>query len=81
MEDLLSSNEEGQQRLREAAGREESWLAGHVEKEDRKTSSMEPEVPANTEGSHAAMATTDEVEKLENAETSLRAAILGKDNR
>ena len=41
----------------------------------------EPEAPADTEGGDAAMATTDEVENIEDAETSVRAAILGKGDR
>ena len=61
MEDLLSTNKEGQQRLREVVERKEHWLAGHVEHVDTKAVSTEPKVPANTEGGNAAMATTDEV--------------------
>ena len=38
----------------------------------------ETDVPAIAEGGKAAMMTEDEVEHLENAETSVRAAVLGK---
>ena len=38
----------------------------------------ETDVPANAEGGKAAMMTEDEVEHLESAETSVRAAVLGK---
>ena len=43
--------------------------------------SVEPEVPANTEGVNATMDTTDEIEDLENAGTFVRSAFLGKGDR
>ena len=56
------------------------WRAGQVENEDKNTVLTETAVPADTEGGNAAM-TTDEVENLENVETSVRAAVLGKGDR
>ena len=76
----LADNEEGQQRLREANERKEHWLAGQFENEGKKTVLTETTVPADTEGGNAAMA-ADEVQNLEHAETSVRAAIIGGTKR
>ena len=78
MEELSADNQEGQQRLREAVERKEHSLAGQIENEDKKTVLTKTKVLADTEGGKVAMITTDKVEHLENAETCVSAAVLGK---
>ena len=83
MEDLIAKEDVGgQQRIRGAADRRDTWIAGKVEEHaaDEVVELKElPRRPADV--SSPAVIAEGDFENLENADASVRAALLGKGNK
>ena len=79
MEAILATDSDGQERLRVAAERKDMWTAKRVEEgaADREAVASRDERPEDAKAVGEQLS-REEVEQLEGAEASVRAAVMGK---